>query len=198
MIEALVISNIVSWLAIIALGLLVVALSRQIGLLHERLRPVGALSIGQALKVGDPAPRLQSPGLNGGMVNVGGAASDGRSTLLFFLSPDCPVCKTLLPVLVAIARQERAWLRVVLASDGNEADHLAMIRAFELEDFPYVLSAEIGMAYQVAKLPYGYLLRGDGDIAAHGLINNREHLESLFEADDISNKEIVHAGQMAG
>jgi len=56
MIEALLISNVVSWVAIVALGVLVIALSRQIGVLHERLRPVGALSMGQALKVGDEAP----------------------------------------------------------------------------------------------------------------------------------------------
>ena len=106
MIEALLISNVVSWLAIIVLGVLGMALSRQIGVLHERLRPVGALSMGQALKVGDEAPVFQQAGLNGGMVSIGGNASDGRATLLFFLSSDCPVCKTLLPTVVSIARQE--------------------------------------------------------------------------------------------
>ena len=166
MIEALVISNVVSWLAILALGVLVFALSRQIGMLHERIRPVGALSMGQALKVGDEAPFFQEPGLNGGMVRIGGAATDGKVTLLFFLSADCPVCKTLLPVVMAIARQEKSWLRVVFASDGNELDHQAVIRSFGLEDFGYVLSTEVGMRYQVAKLPYGYLLDTGGEIAA--------------------------------
>ena len=88
MIEALLISNVVSWLAIISLGVLVLALSRQIGVLHERLRPVGALSMGQALKVGDEAPFFQEPSLNGGMVRIGGTAPDVRVTLLFFLSSE--------------------------------------------------------------------------------------------------------------
>lgn len=206
MIEALLISNVVSWVAIVALGVLVIALSRQIGVLHERLRPVGALSMGQALKVGDEAPFFKEPGLNGGMVRIGGAANDDKLTLLFFLSSDCPVCKTLLPVVVAIAQQEKAWLRVVFASDGNTQDHEPLIKSFGLEDFDYVLSTEVGMSYQVAKLPYSYLLDTEGEVAAHGLINNREHLESLFEAHnlssttaiDLSNKEDVHAGQVAG
>ena len=203
MIEALVISNVVSWLAILALGVLVFALSRQIGVLHERIRPVGALSIGQALKVGDEAPLFLEPGLNGGMVRIGGAATDGRVTLLFFLSSDCPVCKTVLPMLTAIAGQEKSWLRVVFASDGHAPDHQALIKAFGLEDFGYVLSTEVGLSYQVAKLPYGYLLDTGGEVVAHGLINTREHLESLFEAyrtssDNMSKKEDAHAGQMAG
>lgn len=206
MIEALLISNVVSWLAIISLGILVLALSRQIGVLHERLRPVGALSMGQALKVGDEAPFFQEPSLNGGMVRIGGTAPDVRVTLLFFLSSDCPICKTLLPMVLAIAHQEKSWLRVVFASDGNEADHQAMINSFGLDEFGYVLSTEVGMSYQVAKLPYCYLLDTSGEVAAHGLINNREHLESLFEAYDIptntldhlSEEEDAHAGQMAG
>jgi methylamine dehydrogenase accessory protein MauD len=38
------------------------------------------------------------------------------------------------------------------------------------------------MTYGVAKLPYAVLLNGEGVVAAKGLVNNREHLESLFEA----------------
>lgn len=46
MIQALVVSNILAWLVILALLLTVLALARQIGLLHERIRPVGALALG--------------------------------------------------------------------------------------------------------------------------------------------------------
>ena len=35
--------------------------------------------------------------------------TDGRSTLLVFVSPSCPVCKALLPVLKASVRSERNW-----------------------------------------------------------------------------------------
>jgi methylamine dehydrogenase accessory protein MauD len=47
---------------------------------------------------------------------------------------------------------------------------------------PYVLSAPLGMSYGVAKLPYAVLIDKDGIVAAQGLVNTREHLESLFEA----------------
>ena len=41
MISALVISNIISWVVVIAMAVVVFALARQIGVLHERIKPVG-------------------------------------------------------------------------------------------------------------------------------------------------------------
>lgn len=180
--QALLVSNILAWLAILGLLLTVLALARQIGLLHERIRPVGALSLGKVIKVGEEAPVFSLPSLTGGALSLGGVNPGGQSTLLFFLSPTCPVCKTLLPVLKSTQAQERDWLRVVLASDGEEGEQLAFIRREGLDGFPYLLSAEVGMAYQIGKLPYGVLIDPQGKVAAHGLINTREHLESLFEA----------------
>jgi len=45
-----------------------------------------------------------------------------------------------------------------------------------------VLSADVGMTYKVGKLPYAVLIDEAGVIRAKGLINTREHLESLVEA----------------
>lgn len=49
---------------------------------------------------------------------------------------------------------------------------------------PYVLSEPLGRQLGVSKLPYGVLLNEAGKIAAFGLVNSREHLESLFEAKE--------------
>lgn len=182
MTEALLVSSIVGWLFVLGLTVAVLALARQIGVLHERIRPVGALALGHALKAGEVAPEFKLAGLSGGAVVLGGASPQGRATLLFFLSPTCPVCKVLLPVVKSVQDSARAWLRIVLASDGDAPEHLEFIRQHSLERFPYVLSTQVGMAYQVVKLPYAVLIGVDGSIVAHGLINNREHLESLFEA----------------
>lgn len=182
MIEALIVSSILGWLATLGLALTVLALARQIGVLHERIRPVGALSLGKVIKAGEVAPVFNLPCLTGGSLSLGGVNAAGLSTLLFFLSPTCPVCKTLLPVLKSARTQEHSWLRVVLASDGDEQEQLAFIRQQQLDEFPYLLSTEVGMAYQIGKLPYAVLIDAQGKVAAHGLINTREHLESLFEA----------------
>lgn len=179
---ALMISSILSWLLTLGLALAIWALARQVGLLHERIRPVGALSLGKAIKAGEAAPRFNLPSLTGGSVGLGGPSDRGQSTLLFFLSETCPVCKTLLPVLRAIRSQEGARLQVVLASDGEAPAHHAFIAAQRLGDFPYLLSREVGLAYQISKLPYAVLIDAAGTVVTHGLVNTREHLESLFEA----------------
>lgn len=184
-IHALIVSSIFSWLFNLALIIAVWALARQIGLLHERIRPVGALSLGKAIKAGEVAPGFTLPSLTGGSVSLGGANGQGQSTLLFFLSETCPVCKTLLPVLKAIRQQEHSRLRVVLASDGEISIHQAFIEAQSLQQFPYLLSQEVGLAYQISKLPYGVLIDASGTVVTHGLINTREHLESLLEAQDM-------------
>jgi len=181
-IQALVVSNLVLWVAVLALAALVVALMRQIGVLYERIAPAGALVAGAAPRVGERAPVVTVPELEGGSVTLGEPSADGRSTLLFFLSPTCPVCKTLLPVVRQIARAEARTLRVVLASDGPREEHVAFAREHAIDELPYALGAPLGLAYRVAKLPYAVLVDAAGIIRAEGLVNTREHLESLFEA----------------
>ena len=182
MTEALLVSNVVLWIAVVVLAGVVVALVRQIGVLYERVAPAGALMVGRGPKVGDAAPAIAAELLGGGTRIVGGPGP--RATLLFFLSPTCPVCKTLLPALRSVARAEAAWLDVVLASDGPREEHATLVAAERLDVFPYVLSGMLGMTYEVGKLPYAVLFDGAGIVRAKGLVNTREHLESLFEAHE--------------
>ena len=182
MIEALLVSNAVLWLLVIGLALTVLALTRQIGLLHERISPVGALSPEAKIKVGDAAPELALIDVHDHPLHIGGASKDESRTLLFFLSPTCPVCETLLPTVERVARTEVPRVRVVLASDGLPDEHRVFIEEKGISHLPYVLSAPLGMTYGVAKLPYAVLIDKDGFVAAQGLVNTREHLESLFEA----------------
>lgn len=179
MLTALIVSNILSWLVILGLGITIFALLRQVGLLHERMGPVGALTVAKGAKPGDELPSLILPSLTGGDVITGGPAQ--AATLYFFLSPDCPVCKSLLPVIGSIREREKDWLRVVLASDGD-GDHAGYITRQKLDSYPYIVSSDLGLAIGVSKLPYAALIDKDGKIVAHGLTNTREHIESLFEA----------------
>lgn len=179
----LIISNIILWLAVIGLVVLVVALARQVGVLFERVAPAGALMINKELKVGMPAPVLPLSDISTQKVVHSGHLTESASAqLIFFLSPSCPVCKTLLPVIKSSANAEKKWLDVILASDGEQSEHLEFIKDYKLAAFPYVLSQELGKRYGVAKLPFAVLIDKDGNIASMGLINSREHLESLFES----------------
>jgi methylamine dehydrogenase accessory protein MauD len=182
MIDALIVSNVILWLIVIGLALAVMALTRQIGLLHERISPAGALSPQSRIKVGDRAPELALIDIHDRPLTLGGPSKDGTRTLLFFLSPTCPVCATLLPTVERVARTEVPRVRVVLASDGELEEHRAFCGEKRISHLPYVLSAPLGMSYGVSKLPYAVLIDSEGFVAAQGLVNTREHVESLFEA----------------
>lgn len=179
----LVVSNIVLWIGFLAMVLVNLALARQIGVLYERVAPAGALMMNQKLAVGAASPVLPVTSLEGVSLQVGQPA-DGKSQLLFFLSPDCPVCNELTPALKSAARAESDWLQVVLASDGEEQDHRAYVERKGLQQFPYVVSELLGKTFGVSKLPYAVLVDEQGRIASMGIINSREHLDSLFEAKE--------------
>ena len=177
------VSNVLLWIAVLVLLVAVIALSRQIGILYERVAPMGALVMDTGPKPGDLAPTFELDALGGGRVRLGGVQP--RSTLIFFLSPTCPVCKKLLPILKSIQVAESKWLDIVLASDGEAAAHESFRQRAQLTQFPYVLSAALGMQYRVSKLPHAVLVDEAGRVRAKGLVNSREQLDSLFAARDL-------------
>ena len=76
-------------------------------------------------------------------------------------------------------------MRLVFASDGDNLEqHKAYARDLSLDAYPYVVSQPLGIAYAVSKLPFAVLLAADGTLQSKGLVNSREHLESLVEAMD--------------
>jgi methylamine dehydrogenase accessory protein MauD len=87
-----------------------------------------------------------------------------------------------LPVLKTSRLSERDWLEILLASDGEVPAHRQYIAAHGLEQFAYLNSTPLGMTYQVSRLPYAVVVDEQGILRARGIINSREHLESLFEA----------------
>lgn len=188
--DVLTVSVVLLWAAVIALGVLLWALSRQVGVLFERVAPMGALVTDAGPEVGAASPSFSLRGIQSEPVVIGGASA--TPTLIFFLAPTCPVCKKLIPVLKALARDEKQRLAIVLASDGEQAEHLRFVREQGLEALPYVLSTELGMSYRVSRLPYAVLLDAQGTVASKGLVNSREQLDSLLNAHDMGTPTIQH------
>lgn len=175
-------SVIVLWIVVILQIGVIYALARQVGILFERVSPVGAMISSSGPDLGEKVPELALTNLNGSPLTLG--AGEGRAQLVFFLSTSCPICKALLPALRSIRDDEAKWLDVILASDGRESLHRRLIEAEGLQSFPYVLSPELGMSFKVAKLPFAVLIDRTGKVASKGLVNSREQLESLFTASE--------------
>lgn len=127
---AWIISYVLLWVAVLVLGLAVVVLLRQIGVLHTRLRPLGVHFAGEGPQTDAPAPAAQAFDF---------AAAD--LTLVVFTSPTCEICRTLVPALGAI-RRDYADTAVEIVEHGP--DTLGVFRAYEVASTPYVVAVDRG------------------------------------------------------
>ena len=172
--------DVLLWAIVGVLAIAVLALARQVGVLNQRVAPAGALTPTAGPKVGELTEAMDVADLAGARHRIGGPDAD-ETTLMLFISPTCPVCKALLPAAKSLAAKEN--LRLLFASDGFEpARHAAFASESAIDRFPYLLSAPLGMRYGVSRLPFAALIDDDGVLRGRGLVNSREHLESLVES----------------
>jgi hypothetical protein len=142
------------WILVVVLCVVVVALARQVGTLHLRLGPRGALEIddeGPAL--GDALPVLTARAADGDLVSIGGPGS-GR--LVLFSSPTCIVCREVAPGVPAAARAGGLTPQVL---HDPEAE-----RALDVPGTPFLL-----------------VLDELGVVRAKGTVNNLEQMEGLVD-----------------
>ena len=183
MMTALIVGQVLSWLVMIALVVALLALARQVGVLHMRVAPAGALQTSGGPAVGGKAPAVPAHTLEGKDAIVGGPAKDVPLRLLMFVSATCPLCKGLIPAARSFAKDERVELTFV--GDDDAQVQRGLIAAQGLENYRFINGPEVGQAFEVGKLPYAVLLDSDGTILSKGLVNSREHLESLVVAHEM-------------
>src|SRR2546428_11138694 len=109
MTQALLVSNAVLWMVVVLLACVVAALARQIGVLHERVAPAGALMVGKGPADGESAPGVRVEVRTGTVRELGRPGGRGRSTLLFCLSPTRPACNTPPPRLRSSSPRRGEW-----------------------------------------------------------------------------------------
>ena len=77
----LIASNIVLWIAVLGLTVVMLGLMRQVGLLHERSSPMGAMITDHGPDIGDKAPEFELPDYFGRSARLGGVAADDHGHL---------------------------------------------------------------------------------------------------------------------
>jgi methylamine dehydrogenase accessory protein MauD len=161
-------SYVALWVLVAALALLVLALARQIGTLHLRLAPRGALELDEEGPPLEEAPqRIDGRDADGRPVTIGGP---GEAQLLLFVSPACSTCRDVLPSLPVAARAGR--MRPVAIADDDDLDGYP--RAV-----PVVAGPDIARAYDIPGTPYAVVLDRLGVVRAKGTVNTLEQLEGL-------------------
>jgi len=149
-----IVAFIVQWILLIVLAVIVVALARQVGTLHLRLGPRGALEVddeGPAL--GEAALPTTARAADGTTLTIGGP---GPMRVVAFSSPTCSVCREVVPALPAAASAARA-VPQVLHDPEAERD------------------------WNVPGTPFLVVLDEMGVVRAKGTVNNLEQVEGLLD-----------------
>lgn len=139
-----IVSYVLLWLAVLVLGFSVVALLRQVGVLHLRVAPMGVHFAGEGPELDMPAPPVGrlGPGGDGADTQEGfGPALDyahAEHTVLVFTTPTCEICQTLEPDLI---RLDRAYDDVRFAFIDH-ADHPEIFGRFKVRSTPYLVAVD--------------------------------------------------------
>jgi len=142
------------WALLVVLCIVVVALARQVGTLHLRLGPRGALEIDtEGPSLGEALPPVDARDADGASVVLGGA---GRKRLILFSSPTCIVCREVAPPVPAAARAADLQPQIVHDPDAE--------RTFDVPGTPFIL-----------------VLDELGIVRAKGTVNTLEQVEGLVD-----------------
>ena len=115
------------WVAVALLGFSVVALLRQVGVLHTRVAPMGVNFAGEGPELDADAPTVDAVDY-----------ADSPYTLLAFTSPTCEICEALKP---ALARLARSYDEVDLRVIDHDQDPETFLR-FRVRSTPYLVAVD--------------------------------------------------------
>ncbi|MEP6477233.1 MAG: hypothetical protein ABJC60_08165 [Actinomycetota bacterium] len=142
------------WALVVVLCVVVVALARQVGTLHLRLGPRGALEIDtEGPPLGEAPPPRSALRDGGGELVLGGP---GTPRLVLFVSPTCSICREVKPSVPAAA--SAAGLAPQLVHDPD-AERM----------------------WNVPGTPFAVVMDATGVVRAKGTVNNLEQLEGLVD-----------------
>jgi hypothetical protein len=142
----------VALLGLVGLGIAVLALAREVGMLRLSLDPRGALEVAhEGPEVGARSPLAE---------RFGDELAPGRLALAVFSSEGCQMCRALAPAVAAFGRDARVVLR----------------------EFDEVRDADAWAAADVPGSPFAVALDVDGTVLAKGTFNTGAQLESVLAA----------------
>jgi hypothetical protein len=157
-----------------------IAAIRQIGVLHQRVRPIGHGQVGGPT-VGSRLPAVTLAPVGGS----GGLAFSAPLAVLAYVSPGCDICDDLLPVLRAYQRSTpRDEVELALLT---EAEPIAAETYFQTRDpgLPFVRHDNIARLFDIPGSPFVLALEPEASgaftVVASGVVNTMEQLEDLVQ-----------------
>lgn len=156
----------------------VIALIRQVGLLHLRIEESRELP---------PSPGLQPPrklqtGSQLCLDPVRDALADGPAPdliLLGFVRPTCGSCTAALPAFASAASRLSINEQALLVSDADEAGTRAYLAAHGVS-LPLITGPHLLSVNGIPTIPYAVVVDGAGNVLAAGAATSAEQLEAVL------------------
>jgi methylamine dehydrogenase accessory protein MauD len=173
------VSYVVLWIVVVALGFLALSHSRLLGVLYQRIGPGIARATSDGPAVGARISEIYATTLLGlPWVRRFPAEAD---SLAIFVSPQCLACNELMPHVKDFLDRFGTQIDLLLLSVlGDPAMNRAYVDLAKLHGAPYLIADRFAASVQVAGTPYGFKLNKDGVVLAKGIVNHYEHLVSLW------------------
>jgi hypothetical protein len=169
-------------LAVILIGVLsvltavaVVALIRQVGVLHLRIQPVAGVT-----GAGGPpyGARLELPAALAEL-----ARRRAERFLIGFLSPTCGICGPLTGAFGRIARSAGTGTAVLLVIDASQQEADDYVRSRGVGFLPYVAD-RASFAANVPGAPWVIVTDESGQVIVSGGVNTLDHIEEMLSRAD--------------
>ncbi len=162
-------------------AIMLVATMRQVGVLHQRIRPTGAGSYD------GPRPGMHLPLLP--FTHAGGRPADAPLfaspvTVVAYVTPDCSACKAIPGAAAAFARNAPRHIQTVLAMDAPP-DDVAAYAAGLGSKVPVYRCDRLAKAYDIPGSPFVLVVRTGAvdtlEVMGAGVVNTLEQLEVLVD-----------------
>lgn len=178
------VSYILLWTIVIAQVGLTLALARLVGRLSRRLPPGAARVIDPGPEVGESVEGWDGVDLLGRPVDFDFPRE--RGLLLVYVSVHCSTCTVLLPAAKSFMREiaretEGAWV-MVFGAGSTQIDYA---RKHGLDGAPVLNEDSLPPALRIEGAPFACWIDAAGTVRAKGMVNHREHLESLARAVEL-------------
>ena len=181
----LILATVVQFVFLLALGVVVLSLARQVGILHERTAPAALVGKSTAIAVGDRLAATEVRMLSGQTHTIGehiqsDAPVGTEITALLFIGSDCPICRSVLPVYQR-ELASRTGLSGFWVGDGLQMGSYEDYAAEHgIDEDAFVMSTELGLKLGVRTLPAVAFLDSDGKLISKEVVNGPRQLEKAF------------------
>lgn len=176
------ISYAVLWVLVVVQVILTLALSRLVGQLMSRRFP------GSGARIIDPGPEIGATVEGWEGVDLLGQPvrlqfPRDRGLFMLYVSPHCSTCAALLPPAKRFfkeiaAQAEGVWVMVL----GSREKQIDYVRQNGLTNHLMLAEEQLPASWRLGGAPFGLWIDASGEVRAKGMVNNREHLESLHKA----------------